>query len=307
MKANSSLSFLRGLSRSVTIGHTVSQGYVKLFGSIIHSTIWRAENHVRLVWITMLAMVDKNGEVLASIPGLADAARVTIEECEEALLLFKSPDAYSRSKQNEGRRIADISGGWLILNHADYRARMSAEEKREKDAERKRRSRANQKPSSKERPENVPSGCDMSHFPSVSGSASDSGSGSEEGGAGGRPTNLAEALKLDPKTRAGFLERDENMAQWLCPQEWPEVAAVASAWGETRVGAYKRDSGVRAVVGCLADGFSLTELLRATARIKVSDWAKGKTLGMSCLSPEVVRRALNEQPAMSAGEAFRNG
>ena len=49
-------------------------GYSKLFSEICDSTIWREPDHVRIVWITMLAKANKHGEVMASIPGLADAA-----------------------------------------------------------------------------------------------------------------------------------------------------------------------------------------------------------------------------------------
>lgn len=106
-------------------------GYTKLFGSIIASTIWREPHTVRIVWITMLAMADKNGAVAASIPGLADLSRVTLDECKEALLALQSPDEYSRTSEHEGRRIAVIDGGWEILNHAKYRAKMGVDEKRE--------------------------------------------------------------------------------------------------------------------------------------------------------------------------------
>lgn len=119
----------------------MSEGFTKLFRSLIHSTVWRESNHVRCVWITMLAMVNRNGIVEASLPGLADAARVTIEECEEALGKFHAPDKYSRSKAHEGRRIETVEGGWRLLNHEDYRRRMSAEDQREKTAKRVRRSR----------------------------------------------------------------------------------------------------------------------------------------------------------------------
>lgn len=121
----------------------MSDGFTKLFGSLIHSTIWREANHVRLVWITMLAMVNRDGVVESSVPGLADAARVTLEECEEALVKLSSPDKYSRSKEHEGRRIAEAAGGWALLNHAAYRKRMSAEDQREKGAARVRKHRAN--------------------------------------------------------------------------------------------------------------------------------------------------------------------
>ncbi len=119
----------------------MSESFTKLFSSLIHSTIWREPNHVRIVWVTMLAMVNQHGEVEASLPGLADAARVTIEECEEALLKLSQPDRYSRSKAHEGRRIKDIDGGWFLLNHDDYRRRLSADDQREKTAERVRRHR----------------------------------------------------------------------------------------------------------------------------------------------------------------------
>ena len=105
-------------------------GFTKLFSSIIHSTVWREDGHVKIVWITMLALADQRGFVSASIPGLADAARVTIPECEDALLKFKSPDPYSRTKDHEGRRIEDCDGGWRLLNYLVYRELRSKEERK---------------------------------------------------------------------------------------------------------------------------------------------------------------------------------
>lgn len=105
--------------------------YTKLFGSIVHSTIWREPNAVRLVWITMLALSDKKGCVWASVPGLADAARVSLEECEEALVKLSSPDPYSRTQTAEGRRIEAIDGGWLLINHAKFKAIKNIDERRE--------------------------------------------------------------------------------------------------------------------------------------------------------------------------------
>jgi hypothetical protein len=106
-------------------------GYVKLFSSIVNSTIWREPNHVRIVWITMLAIADKNGTVHAALPGLADLARVTIAECEEALGTLSQPDTYSRTPDHEGRRIEWIEGGWVLLNHAKYRNMLGEAERRE--------------------------------------------------------------------------------------------------------------------------------------------------------------------------------
>lgn len=113
-------------------------GYTKLFGSIIHSTIWREPAHVRLVWITMLAIADRDGEVMASVPGLADSARVDLESTISAIKVLSEPDEHSSDPANEGRRISKIQGGWMLLNHGKYRAKMVKDEKREADKLRKR-------------------------------------------------------------------------------------------------------------------------------------------------------------------------
>jgi hypothetical protein len=110
-------------------------GYTKLFSSIVSSTVWREPANVRLVWITMLAMSDRDGMVEASIPGLADLARVSLPECLAALERLAGPDEYSRSKEFEGRRIVEVDGGWQLVNHRKYREKMSLEERRDRNAE----------------------------------------------------------------------------------------------------------------------------------------------------------------------------
>ena len=116
--------------------------FTKLFNSILDSTIWQEAKETKLVWITMLAMCDKNGEIHASIPGLAVRSGVTISECEAALLCLLSEDKYSRTKTDEGRRIAEIDGGWLLINHGKYRELLSKEERREYLAQKQREHRA---------------------------------------------------------------------------------------------------------------------------------------------------------------------
>lgn len=70
----------------------------------------------------MLAMADRNGRVWASIPGLANRARVPLEDAKLAIETFLGPDEYSRTPDNEGRRIEPIDGGWRLLNHEKYRS-----------------------------------------------------------------------------------------------------------------------------------------------------------------------------------------
>lgn len=106
-------------------------GFTKLFSDIVRSTIWREPDHVRIVWITMLAIADKHGVVESSFPGLADLAKVGLEQCGAALEVLKSPDEWSRTKVDEGRRIREVDGGWLIINYEKYRNRLSADDRRE--------------------------------------------------------------------------------------------------------------------------------------------------------------------------------
>lgn len=106
-------------------------GYTKLFGSIVASTIWREDDKTRIVWITMLALSNKDGIVEASIPGLADLSRVTVNECRRAVTKLEAPDPDSRTKAEQGRRIVPIDGGWRLVNHAKYRAKMGEAERRE--------------------------------------------------------------------------------------------------------------------------------------------------------------------------------
>ena len=105
--------------------------FTKLFNSILDSTIWQESKETKLVWITMLAMSDRNGCVFASVPGLAVRSGVTLTEAEAALVCLLAPDKYSRTKTAEGRRIEAIDGGWRLINHGKYRALLSAEERRE--------------------------------------------------------------------------------------------------------------------------------------------------------------------------------
>lgn len=105
-------------------------GFTKLFESIIHSTVWDTEMHVKVTWITMLAMSDRNGRVCASVPGLAKAAGVSLPQVIEALTILSSPDEWSRTKANEGRRIAEIDGGWQLLNYLKYREQRDSDERR---------------------------------------------------------------------------------------------------------------------------------------------------------------------------------
>ena len=105
--------------------------YVKLFSSILDSTIWAEGPETRIVWITMLAMADKDGDVRCSPSGLARRANVTPEAAHAAVEQLLAPDADSATHDYEGRRIEAQGGGWHILNYVKYREIQDREARKE--------------------------------------------------------------------------------------------------------------------------------------------------------------------------------
>jgi hypothetical protein len=77
------------------------------------------------MWITILALCDENGLVRATTPGLSTLARIPIPRAKEIIAMLEAPDEFSRSLENEGRRIARIDGGYLVLNYTKYREKIS--------------------------------------------------------------------------------------------------------------------------------------------------------------------------------------
>lgn len=120
--------------------------FTKLFSSITESTIWCEDHPTVRLWICMLAMADKKGRVFGTIPGLASRARISVSECRIAIDKFLAPDSDSRSNtyapETEGRRIEVIEGGWVLINHAYYRAIRDEEERRIYKTEHERQRRA---------------------------------------------------------------------------------------------------------------------------------------------------------------------
>lgn len=161
-------------------------GYTKLFNTIVTSTVWRESDPVRIVWITMLALADRDGVVEASVPGLADTSHVSLDNCITALQVLSGPDEWSRTKDHDGRRITPIDGGWKLLNYEKYREKMDADDQREKARVRKQRQRERQKSRSESR--SVPQ-CHRSH---------DIAKAKAEAKEGGDPSGGIEPVEPEP-------------------------------------------------------------------------------------------------------------
>lgn len=96
--------------------------YNKLFTKILDSSIWLESTPTRIVWLTMIAVMDQDGFAqFAAAKNVAHRARVTPAEAEEALHILENPDPDSSNPDNEGRRIERVPGGWLVLNADKHR------------------------------------------------------------------------------------------------------------------------------------------------------------------------------------------
>jgi hypothetical protein len=66
-------------------------GFTKLFNSILSSTVWREPLATKVVWITMLALADRDGIVEAALPGLAHLAGVDVDQATGEVVGINPP------------------------------------------------------------------------------------------------------------------------------------------------------------------------------------------------------------------------
>lgn len=128
--------------------------YSKLHSSVVYSSLWSQRDHVRLLFITLLAVCDKDGCVYGSRSGFERLSMIDPDACEEldpwSVLLGPDSDSSDkmRAPENEGRRIEEIPGGFRLLNFAYYRGLRNDDDRREQNRLAQERFRNKNKPRS---------------------------------------------------------------------------------------------------------------------------------------------------------------
>jgi hypothetical protein len=107
----------------------MSVNYTILKSSLVYSSVWDKDAETCKVWVTMLSIRNKDGEIFSSMPGLAHASRISLEKTQKAVAEFLAPDPLSTTPDNEGRRIVEIQGGWRLLNHEKVKEEAAAANK----------------------------------------------------------------------------------------------------------------------------------------------------------------------------------
>jgi len=111
--------------------------------------------------------------------------------------------------------------------------------------------------------------------------------------------NPAEGSKTGIRERALAVRVQPALATKTHPEQWAEVVGVAQAFArasglpEQRLGEYGSDPGVRSILTLYAAGFTQVELERVAEFVPKQAWWRSKALGLSSISPEVVRRNLS--------------
>lgn len=118
--------------------------YGKIHVSMYDSTLaedWRA----LITFQQMIALCDADGIVDMTPTALQRRTGIPIEHIEAGIKFLENPDPYSRTPDEDGRRIVRIDEhrpwGWLIVNYGKYRALADSDTVREQTRERVRRYR----------------------------------------------------------------------------------------------------------------------------------------------------------------------
>lgn len=119
-----------------------------LFSKIVDSSLWREEDLIVKIFLTMLAKKDSDHIVRASAFMIGEWAKKPESETLRALEVLSAPDTKRLEQQEyDGRRVQKVDGGWLILNGQFYENLMRKanrrEYQREKQAEYRLRKRLN--------------------------------------------------------------------------------------------------------------------------------------------------------------------
>lgn len=121
-------------------------GYVPIFEQVVDSSLWEEPLHVRVMFLTLLAIKDMDHIARVQDHHLKRIANLESDELVlDALRILESPDKRSSITQPEyGRRIDRVKGGWFIINGEKYQDMMREANKKAAAARRQREFRARQ-------------------------------------------------------------------------------------------------------------------------------------------------------------------
>lgn len=97
--------------------------FAKLFARITESSLMEEEIPVRYTFVMLLAIADKEGDVIGTDVAIARRLNMPLEEFQRCVGILGMPDPSSNSKDAEGKRVipADSERGYKVVNYLKYR------------------------------------------------------------------------------------------------------------------------------------------------------------------------------------------
>lgn len=122
--------------------------YGKLFSSMYDGTLcgqWEA----LVTFQQMIVLCDADGIVDMTAQALAARTSIPLKIIEKGIAILEGPDPYSRTPDQEGRRIERIDAhrpwGWHLVNHEKYKTLQDSDTVREQTRDRVKRHREKRK------------------------------------------------------------------------------------------------------------------------------------------------------------------
>jgi len=109
------------------------QMFAKLFSRITESSLMEEDIPVRYVFVMLLAISDKDGDVVGTDIAIARRLNMPVDEFARCVAVLGTPDPNSNSKAEDGRRVVpcDSERGYRVVNYAKYRAMTTEFQKKE--------------------------------------------------------------------------------------------------------------------------------------------------------------------------------
>jgi len=121
--------------------------YGKIFDSIYDGTLvedWRA----LVTFQQFIVLCDSDGVVDMTPSAISRRTGIPIEHIKAGIELLEKPDPWSRTPDEEGRRLLRLDNhrewGWQIVNHQKYKGLQDYDTVKQQNRDRQRRRRANQ-------------------------------------------------------------------------------------------------------------------------------------------------------------------
>lgn len=104
------------------------QQYTPIFRNHLSSRTWAMPPEARCVWLYLQLAADPEGFVSTDMAGVALGANVPLPAAREAMAAFEAPDPDADpGDPQEGRVVARVKGGWLVIEFEAQRERAKTE------------------------------------------------------------------------------------------------------------------------------------------------------------------------------------